>query len=52
MMTITEMLNNIISRFGFESQEAIGFALDIESGSDEDWLRFLYHSTMERPGIY
>ena len=42
------MMNAIIKKYGFESQEAIGFASDMESGSDEEWLRFLYYSTMER----
>lgn len=47
-MDILEMLDNIIRTFGFESKEAIGFASDMESGSDEEWLKFLYYSTMER----
>ena len=47
-MDTLEMLDNIINRFGFESAEAIGFASDMESGSNEEWLKFLYYSTMER----
>jgi hypothetical protein len=47
-MDVLEMLDNIIRKYGFESQEAIGFASDVESGSSEDWLRFLYYETMEK----
>ena len=47
-MDVLEMLDTIIKRFGFESQEAIGFASDMESGSSLEWLKFLYYSTMER----
>lgn len=47
-MDVFDMLSNIIRKYGFESKEAIGFASDVESGSSEDWLRFLYYETMER----
>ena len=47
-MDALEMLDTIIRRFGFESKEAIGFALDMESGDNIEWLKFLYYSTMTR----
>ena len=47
-MDVLDMMNDIIKRFGFESKEAIGFASDMESGDSEDWLRFLYYSTIAR----
>lgn len=47
-MDVLEMLDNIIKKYGFESKEAIGFASDMENGDSEEWLKFLYYSTMAR----